>query len=121
MKLVLAMAGGLLLSSPACAQNPDQKPDMAKLLDKLTFTKDKASLPYRLLKPDGYDKNGKDRHPLVVFLHVAFRRWTDNKMQLTSGVESFVKDKTRQKHPCFVAVPQSPPDKQRTNRGWVDG
>ena len=86
MKLVLAVAGGLLLSSPACAQNPDQKPDMDKLLDKLTFTKDKASLPYRLLKPDGYDKEGKDRYPLVVLLHGTFGRGTDNQKQLRSGV-----------------------------------
>ena len=71
MKLVIAAVGGLLLCSLADAQKPESKPDMDKLLDKLTFTKDKASLPYRLLKPDGYDKDGKDRYPLVVFLHGA--------------------------------------------------
>jgi predicted peptidase len=94
---------------------------MDKLLDKLTFTKDKASLPYRLLKPDGYDKDGKDRYPLVVFLHGAFGRGTDNKAQLRSGVDEFVKDAIRKKHPCFLAVPQCPPDKQWTNVGWSDG
>ena len=53
MKLVIAAVGGLLLCSLAHAQKPESKPDMDKLLDKLTFTKDKSSLPYRLLKPDG--------------------------------------------------------------------
>ena len=48
---------------------------MDKLLDKLTFTKDKSSLPYRLMKPDGYKEDGKDTYPLVVFLHGAFGRW----------------------------------------------
>ena len=63
MKLVIVAVGSLLLCSLAHPQNPESKPDMGKLLDKLTFTKDKASLPYRLLKPDGYDKDGKDRYP----------------------------------------------------------
>ena len=87
MKLVVVAVGGLLLCSLAHAQKPEPTPDMDKLLDKLTFTKDKASLPYRLLKPDGYDKDGKDRYPLVVFLHGTVGRGTDNKKQLRSGVE----------------------------------
>ena len=111
MKLVVVAVGGLLLCSLAHAQKPEPQPDMDKLLDKLTFTKDKASLAYRLLKPDGYDKDGKDRYPLVVFLHGTVGRGTDNKKQLRSGVEEFVKDATRKKHPCFLAVPQCPPDK----------
>lgn len=112
--------GGLLLGSLAHAQNPEPKPDMDKLLDKLTFTKEKASLPYRLLKPDGYDKDGKDRCPLVVFLHGTVGRGADNKKQLRSGVEEFVKDATRKKHPCFLAVPQCPPDKLWFNVGSLD-
>src|SRR5215471_16574280 len=115
MKLVVITVGGLLLCSVAHAQKPEPQPDMDKLLDKLTFTKDKASLPYRLLKPDGYDKTGKDRYPLVVFLHGIVGRGTDNKKQLRSGAEEFVKDATRKKHPCFLAVPQCPPDKLWVN------
>ena len=121
MKLVIAAVGGLLLSSLAHAQKPESKPDMDKLLDKLTFTKDKASLPYRLLKPDGYDKNGKDRYPLVVFLHGAFGRGSrqpDATQERHRGVRE---GPTREKHPCFLAVPQCPPDKQWTNVGWFDG
>src|SRR5437667_12453695 len=109
MKLVVVAVGGLLLCSFAHAQQPEPKPDMDKLLDKLTFAKDKASLPYRLLKPDGYDKDGKDRYPLVVFLHGAVGRGTDNKKQLRSGVEEFVKDQARKKHPCFLAVRSARP------------
>src|SRR6476619_3985523 len=120
MKLVVAV-GGLFLCSSAYAQKPESKPDVDKLLDKLTFTKDKASLPYRLLKPDGYDKNGKERYPLVVFLHGAFGRGTDNKAQLRGGVENFMTDDARKKHPCFLVAPQCPPDKQWTNVGWFDG
>src|SRR6478672_9812107 len=87
MKIVVAV-GCLLLCSLAHAQKPEPKPDVDKLLDKLTFTKDKASLPYRLLKPDGYDKDGKDRYPLVIFLHGAVGRGTDNKKQLRAASRS---------------------------------
>jgi predicted peptidase len=111
MKPVLAAVGVLLAGTLALAQQPDSKPDTDKLLEKLTFTKDKASLPYRLLKPDGYSKDSKDRYPLVVFLHGTAGRGTDNQKQLRSGVEEFMKDATRKKHPCFLAVPQCPPDK----------
>jgi predicted peptidase len=125
MKFVFAAVGILFLSVIAHAQQPEPKlepkPDMDKLLDKLTFTKDKASLPYRLLKPDGYDQNGKDLYPLVVFLHGSVGRGTDNQKQLRGGVEEFVKDATRKKHPCFLVVPQCPPEKQWTNVGWFDG
>src|SRR5215207_9612121 len=109
MKLVVAV-GGLLVCSLAHAQKPEPKPDMDKLLDKRTFTKRKASLPYRLLKPDGYDKDGDVRYPLVVFLHGIGERGTDNAAQLLQGVMEFVKESTRKKHPCFLAAPQCPPD-----------
>lgn len=121
MKLVFVTLAGLLLCSLAHAQQPESKQDMDKLLEKLTFTRDKASLPYRLLKPDAYDKDGKDRYPLVVFLHGGFGRGTDNMKQLRSGVEEFATDQARKKHPCFLVVPQCPPDKQWTNVGWSDG
>jgi predicted peptidase len=110
MKFVVAV-GGFLLCSLARAQTPEPKPDIDKLLAKLTFTKGMATLPYRLLKPDGYDKNGTDRYPLVVFLHGGFGRGTDNKSQIRSSVEEFFKDATRKKHPCFLAIPQCPPEK----------
>jgi len=47
----------------------------------------------------------------VAFLGGIGGRGRDNKRQLRSGVEEFVKDATRKKHPCFLAVPQCPPDK----------
>jgi len=111
MKLIVAAARSLLFCSLAYAQDTEHMPDMDKLLEKHTFTQGKASLPYRLLKPDGYDKDGQDSYPLVIFLHGIGERGTDNQRQLRNGVEGFVKDATRKKHPCFLAVPQCPPDK----------
>ena len=108
-KQSLAAAVGLFLCALAHAQNPEPSPDMDKLLDRLTFTRNTASLPYRMLRPEGYEKGGGDRYPLVIFLHGIGERGTDNQRQLRNGVEEFVK--SRKKHACFLVVPQCPPDK----------
>src|SRR5829696_5329142 len=85
-----------------------QKADLDKLLEKRTFEKDKARLPYRLLKPDGYKADGKDSYPLVIFLHGAGERGDDNKAQLKHGVGDFAKEETRKKYPAFLIAPQCP-------------
>jgi predicted peptidase len=79
-----------------------------------TYTDAKGeALPYRLLKPENYDP--KQKYPLVIFFHGAGERGTDNVAQLKHCVTTFVKPDVRAKHPCFVLVPQCPP-----NQKWVD-
>jgi predicted peptidase len=72
------------------------------------------TLPYRLLLPRGYDKG--TRYPVVVFLHGAGEKGTDNQRQVTNGVEKFAEGENRRKYPAFVVVPQCPP-----NRWWTEG
>jgi hypothetical protein len=50
------------------ARIPDERRKMGspRDTDKLTFTRNTASLPYRMLRPEGYDKGGDDRYPLGV-------------------------------------------------------
>ena len=115
MKFLLASVALLLLGTVAQAQQPD----LDKLLERYTFTHEKASLPYRLMKPAGYDPNGKERYPLVVFLHGVNGRGTDNARQLRGGVDEFVK--VRQKYPCFLLVPQCPPDQMWVKLNAFDG
>ncbi len=74
---------------------------------------DGKTQPYRLLKPDHYDK-GK-HYPLVVLLHGYGERGTDNEKPIkseSSGASLFLKDTVRERYACFVFVPQPP-------RGWV--
>jgi predicted peptidase len=108
-------AAGIIAVLPRAQAEERPKPDMEKQFEKHIFTKTGASLPYRLLKPDGYGKAGTDRYPLVIFLHGIGERGLDNEKQLKNGVEQFVKDATRKKHPCFLVVPQCPPDKMWVN------
>jgi len=69
------------------------------------------SIPYRLLKPANYDPAKK--YPLVLFLHGAGERGTDNEVQLVHGVRGFLE--RADKYPCFLVAPQCP-----NNVKWVD-
>jgi predicted peptidase len=87
--------------------------DWRDFLEKRTQTDDGgAKLPYRLMKPDGYD--AKTKYPLVIFLHGAGERGTDNDKQLVHGVKDFASDENRKKYPCFLVAPQCP-----TSGWWV--
>jgi predicted peptidase len=74
---------------------------------------DGQSLLYRLMEPEKIEP-GK-RYPLVLFLHGAGERGSDNASQLVHGAGDFAKPENRQKYPCFVLAPQCPADGR-----WVD-
>jgi len=71
-----------------------------------TFEEAAYKLPYRLLKPKGYD--AKQKYPLVIFLHGAGERGNDNEKQLVHGMNDFASDKIMAKYPAFVIAPQCP-------------
>jgi len=74
-----------------------------------------AKLQYRLLKPAGYVASGKQKYPLVVFLHGAGERGSDNHAQLRHGMREFAADAMMKKYPAFVLAPQVP-----SGQKWVD-
>jgi predicted peptidase len=74
---------------------------------------DGHTLPYRLLSPKKIEP-GKT-YPLVLFLHGAGERGTDNAQQLVHGVAAFAKPENQGEYPCFVVAPQCPAD-----RCWVE-
>jgi len=77
-----------------------------------------AQLGYRLLKPKEYDAAKK--YPLVLVLHGAGERGTDNAAQLKYGAPLFLKPQVREKYPCFVVAPQCPPDETWSAvKGWT--
>jgi predicted peptidase len=63
-------------------------------------------LPYRLLKPEKIEP-GKT-YPVVLFLHGAGERGSNNTSQVKNGAELFINETYRKKYPCFVVVPQCP-------------
>lgn len=75
--------------------------------DSLTFVSNKGdSLLYRQLSPLKIEQ-GKT-YPLVLFLHGAGERGTDNISQLTHGARMFTNPVNRESYPAFVLFPQCP-------------
>lgn len=75
-------------------------------------------LPYRLMKPANYKADGSVKYPLVLFLHGAGERGSDNVLTLIHGMRDFAKAETRTKYPCFVVVPQCSDGKRWVEVDW---
>lgn len=67
---------------------------------------DASVLPYRILFPDGYDKTRK--YPLILVLHGAGERGSDNEKQLIHGAKLFIDSLARKRYPAIVVFPQCP-------------
>ena len=76
------------------------------LYKKQVFRKGKDSLNYRIMYPSKYDVNKK--YPVILFLHGAGERGSDNKKQLVHGANLFADSVNRAKFPSFVIIPQCP-------------
>src|SRR4030095_14388480 len=84
------------------------------LYEKKEYTSSNGKiLPYRILYPEQYDKSKK--YPLILFLHGAGERGSDNEKQLVHGATLFIADSNRKKFPCIVVFPQCPTDSSWTS------
>ena len=91
----------IIVGWAAQAQHPDFTP-----YEKYAFQSGEQTLPYRLLRPVNTDTS--KRFPLVIFLHGAFEKGTDNEAQLGIGGRFFLRDSVRNRYPTFVLFPQCP-------------
>ncbi len=102
----------LLISSISCSSDSGLSPtpvvpDTVFGFKKRTFQLDANSLPYQILYPRGYS-NSTESYPLVVFLHGAGERGSDNERQMIFGSETFLESNAE--HPAIVIFPQCPSD-----------
>lgn len=97
--LLCAAAG-----SAADQSKPDQKPE-ERFEARLYSSPRGGSLPYRLFVPHPLDP--KKHYPLVLFLHGAGERGSDNARQLRD-ILSWSDPKQQAEHPCFILAPQCP-------------
>lgn len=73
--------------------------------EKKTYTSSAGHvLPYRILYPKNY--NTLKKYPLVLFLHGAGERGTNNESQLVHGSALFLDSVNREKYPAIVIFPQ---------------
>lgn len=70
------------------------------------FIKDNDTLQYRMLLPENFSKDKK--YPVVLFLHGAGERGSDNQKQLTHGSKLFLDKMNRGAFPSIVIFPQCP-------------
>ena len=72
---------------------------------------------YRLMKPPASEPGKK--YPLVLFLHGAGERGTDNLVSLKYLPTWIAEPEGRRQFPCFVLVPQCPPEKMWIDKHWA--
>jgi predicted peptidase len=82
--------------------------DLTQYQKREYVNKEGQVLPYRILYPKDYDKSKK--YPLILVLHGAGERGSDNEKQLIHGAKLFLKEENRTAYPCFVIFPQCPED-----------
>ena len=80
--------------------------DLSQYASKTYTAADGLTLPYRILFPDGYE-DGK-KYPLILVLHGAGERGSDNEKQLTHGGKLFLDSAVRKKYEAIVVFPQCP-------------
>ena len=100
MKKILTLFVILFASITAWAQDEFER--------KVFTSSDGTDLNYRLLTPEAGAK-GKS-FPLVIFLHGAGERGSDNEKQLVHGSQMFLNPVNREKYPAYVLFPQCPKD-----------
>src|SRR5688572_12241475 len=74
------------------------------LFQKKWFVQNNDTLPYRILLPVDY--KASEKYPLVLFLHGAGERGSDNEKQLVHGAKLFLNDTVRRDFPAIVVFPQ---------------
>jgi len=72
-----------------------------------------TQLPYRILYPKNFDT--AKQYPLVLFLHGAGERGSDNLKQLVHGAKLFAADSVMESYPAIVVFPQCPADSYWAN------
>lgn len=71
------------------------------------YSKGDKVLPFRIMYPEEFEVSGK--YPLILFLHGAGERGTDNEKQLVHGAQFFAQY-NRKDFPAVVVYPQCPED-----------
>lgn len=71
------------------------------------------TLAYRILLPENFSKD--QSYPLVLFLHGAGERGSDNTAQLMHGSSLFTDSENRSEFPAIVIFPQCPSDDYWSN------
>ena len=114
-------------TTTATAKKPDPKMTaVSKLIDPNTAFKKESfaasnglTLPYRIFVPEDYSE--EYAYPVVLLLHGAGERGTDNEAQLKHVVSNLYVKKTSPFYHAIVIVPQCPANMQWVDTPWANG
>jgi predicted peptidase len=101
MKKLLAFGAIIFFINTALAQDFNQ-------YQRSLMVSGNDTLRYRILYPDNY--SAAISYPLLLFLHGAGERGTDNEKQLIHGGDLFLKEEIRKSFPAIIIFPQCPAD-----------
>lgn len=90
----------------ACALRAQQTEPVQDLFSYENHIVSEDTLNYRLLLPKNFDES--KQYPLVLFLHGAGERGSDNNKQLVHGSSLFLNEKARDSFPAILIFPQCP-------------
>ncbi len=95
----------------------EASPEALALFEAKSYVNDSGdTLLYRILSPQ--DPRLGKTYPLVLFLHGAGERGSDNGRQLIWGAGAFINGKNLKKYPCYVLAPQCPEGKRWLEVHW---
>ena len=105
--------------------DPDMSPVSKLVSIQTAFKKETFSasngleLPYRIFVPEDYNENYA--YPVVLVLHGAGERGTDNVNQLNNMVPNMFNKKDSPFYHAIVIAPQCPENEQWVNTPWANG
>ncbi len=79
-----------------------------------------GSMPYRVYKPADYSADGP-KLPLVLFLHGAGERGTDNQAQVVKYIDGLLEETNKGPHRALVIAPQAPAETKWVDVDWGKG
>jgi predicted peptidase len=118
---LLLVVAALFVALPSCSRKAPPSNPLVDTFQALTYDDGKGHvLPYRLFVPADYDASKSYR--LVLYLHGAGERGTDNRAQLAGQPAPlvFVEPANQKKWPLIMIAPQCPPDQQWVGLRWND-
>lgn len=115
--LLVKQDGGFVLK-PVSLDDLAYTFDRTAPFEKQTFSFNGNTLPYQIMFPRNYDPNGS--YPLVVFLHGAGERGSNNTSQMAYGPKTFGSYDARTDYPAIVIFPQCPSDIMWSRRAKYD-
>ncbi|MCI8360846.1 MAG: prolyl oligopeptidase family serine peptidase [Clostridiales bacterium] len=113
---------GLLPVLPAAAANDMPAEVIDRFMAKSYTDPDSGlTLPYRMFIPDHTNKTRQ--YSLLLFLHGAGERGTDNRRQIAANTEILTRivQDTERDHACIIIAPQCPNDAQWVDTPWGNG